>query len=341
MAAPPVRGPRDVPELRDWLARQWRPGAPFALGAPTTIGALVPGADPARAAAGVAEWNRRALGGAALWWVTAELVDLVQSMADTLPATTLHPELVPAAPVLVVFARPLHGTDAVAAAEPVLVDAVMWDRSMTPSASLAPGRVPGVSVLMYRRADFAGMGPRERGHADRLAALAGQAPPELRDVGEVWLPLGRTDWREGDDWSSPAHVALDRAAAESMAEDRRWLAALWALAAAPGLVEDRTHTPDRATRRRAARAGYSTPDVRVVQLRGGVAEAGGLTREPGPGRTYRVRWIVRPHWRSQPYGPGRALRRPVLIAPYIKGPEGAPLHRSSTVHVLDHRPPDT
>ena len=37
------------------------------------------------------------------------------------------------------------------------------------------------------------------------------------------------------------------------------------------------------------------------------------------------RWVVRGHWRNQPWGPGRELRRPVYILPHIKGPDGAPL----------------
>jgi hypothetical protein len=35
------------------------------------------------------------------------------------------------------------------------------------------------------------------------------------------------------------------------------------------------------------------------------------------------RYIVRGHWRNQPYGPGRAERRKTWIEPHWKGPEGA------------------
>ncbi len=41
-------------------------------------------------------------------------------------------------------------------------------------------------------------------------------------------------------------------------------------------------------------------------------------------RVYKVRWVVRGHWRNQPYGPERALRRLTWIEPHWKGPEGAP-----------------
>lgn len=51
------------------------------------------------------------------------------------------------------------------------------------------------------------------------------------------------------------------------------------------------------------------------------------------GRVYTHRWIVRGHWRQQPYGPGRTLRRPTWLASYIKGPAGAPLLIKDTVRV--------
>ncbi|HEY6872287.1 MAG TPA: hypothetical protein VI298_06105 [Geobacteraceae bacterium] len=38
-------------------------------------------------------------------------------------------------------------------------------------------------------------------------------------------------------------------------------------------------------------------------------------------REMHVRFVVRGHWRNQPYGPGNSLRRPVWIKPYYKGPE--------------------
>lgn len=49
------------------------------------------------------------------------------------------------------------------------------------------------------------------------------------------------------------------------------------------------------------------------------------------GREYHVRWWVKGHWRQQAVGVGRKLRRPVYIAPHIKGPEGAPL-KTERVH---------
>ena len=43
------------------------------------------------------------------------------------------------------------------------------------------------------------------------------------------------------------------------------------------------------------------------------------------GRRLTVRFVVRGHWTHQAYGPGRSERRLQYVAPYLKGPEGAPL----------------
>lgn len=43
------------------------------------------------------------------------------------------------------------------------------------------------------------------------------------------------------------------------------------------------------------------------------------------------RWLVRGHWRNQPYGPQRSFRKPVWVPSYIKGPADAPLKTVETV----------
>lgn len=51
------------------------------------------------------------------------------------------------------------------------------------------------------------------------------------------------------------------------------------------------------------------------------------------GRVYTHQWVVRGHWRQQPYGPQRSQRRTTWVPSYIKGPEGAPLLAREHVHV--------
>ena len=72
------------------------------------------------------------------------------------------------------------------------------------------------------------------------------------------------------------------------------------------------------------------PEVTVVELRKKVRKD--LSEVEAAERTYHVRWIVRGHWRKQPYGPKRSLVRDKYIAPYVKGPDGAPLHTGEKVY---------
>lgn len=96
--------------------------------------------------------------------------------------------------------------------------------------------------------------------------------------------------------------------------------------------------PTVATPRRVTGAGGSsrafttqTRAVTIVDLRR--MEYVREDHEPSTGRSYRHRWLVGTHPRMQPYGPGRSLVKRIWIAPYIKGPEGAPLVQRERVHV--------
>lgn len=70
--------------------------------------------------------------------------------------------------------------------------------------------------------------------------------------------------------------------------------------------------------------------VTVVSLRRLVRKQLGEVRHAE--RTLQHRFIVRGHWRDQPYGPGRTEHRPVYIAPYVKGPADAPFMEREKVY---------
>jgi len=95
---------------------------------------------------------------------------------------------------------------------------------------------------------------------------------------------------------------------------------------------------DKAVRKRYARAKRPLPDVRIVRIRAHIQrEDTANTANTGTGRTYTSRVWVTGHWRNQAYGKGRALRRPVYIHPFLRGPEDAPIKLSTTVRVLNNR----
>ncbi len=154
------------------------------------------------------------------------------------------------------------------------------------------------------------------------------------------LVPGSVPVRVHEDHISPFYTQVWRAGAplsetssrdEGMLNGFRWLIALMALSKEPRLSDSSSEPPPRSARRRSQRAGIDLGATRVVYLRG---SDGSVSSSSPEDRTYRHRWIVSGHWRSQPYGEGMKLRRPVYIAPYVKGPEGAPLLHGEKVRAV-------
>lgn len=80
--------------------------------------------------------------------------------------------------------------------------------------------------------------------------------------------------------------------------------------------------------------GDITTGVNLVSLRENATRL--PTEEPNEGEKkwgLSVRFMVRGHWRNQACGEKLGQRRPVYVAPYLKGPEDAPLKSSETVFV--------
>jgi len=345
-------GPRALPDLRLTLLDRWRPGQPFWRG------------DAARErAAGHSmprlSFDSVALARAELWWATHDLSTLVEHAARTLPSTTLSDELLPgrlpnAAWGLVVFAHPLVGTDA-KNGDAMLTSALLWglcgiderhgvtywpeDGSTVDDDEIVDGHTlhRALTISTYVHAPPNGVaGPL----INRDEEVNGEW---VRNAGfeGVWLATGRQQWRFGFDvmrpcWyeapeSSPGLRALSSPhAIASMAEERRWLAALWLLAAQPltDVVEQRV---DKAARRRSQRAGVSTSSVRLVDVR----HKRSATSSDSERRVdWHNRWIVEGHWRQQAHGPGWSLRKPVFVDEYVKGPADKPLVVREHVNVV-------
>lgn len=76
------------------------------------------------------------------------------------------------------------------------------------------------------------------------------------------------------------------------------------------------------------------PKVKIIALRKQTTKpTNNNNGDPTPAN-FDYRFIVRGHWRMQPYGPGRKRVRPVWIAPFIKGPEDKPLKVVDKVYHL-------
>jgi hypothetical protein len=109
----------------------------------------------------------------------------------------------------------------------------------------------------------------------------------------------------------------------------RQVTSLWRLMSQ--LVPVSTPLP-RQARRQAARKARPT-EVTVIHLR--------RARPGGPDHEHRNvewdhRWLVRGHWRKQPYGPkDNPEYRQIWISPYVKGPEDKPIKPTKRAFVFD------
>lgn len=114
-----------------------------------------------------------------------------------------------------------------------------------------------------------------------------------------------------------------------------YLTATFLLATQPRIGQITQHDPTPRRRRRVSPSapGDIATGVNLVALRENarrlVEDTGGEDKKWG----LSVRFMVRGHWRNQACGEKLGQRRPVYVAPYLKGPEDAPLKTSETVFV--------
>lgn len=231
---------------------------------------------------------------ATLWWIGADCCELLAQAAPSMPPVTLDPDMIPDTDGFAFLERPISGQDAWHPELTISFDAIHWQPAIIRG-------LPCVSIIMWRH-------PTE---------------PDLTPI-----PLGRTDWPIGFDTDyEPQDVPPQ--SLPSIIEDRQLLAALWQLSAQRDLVTTSEQKPYRAAAKRIARKGYEPAPVRLVNLN--PKERRGGPRAVTGGRRYTHRWVVKPHWRQQPYGPGRSLRRAQYIDQHVKGPSDKPVRVRDTV----------
>ena len=263
---------------------------------------------------------------AALWYVATDMCDLMIDAAPKLPRSTrFHWDLLPDRAGMAVFEAPLS------------LDAEGYRRSGILPIALIEHLSGKAAVADYH--DETGLELAEADMNDQPALMMWGPSPVTRPEemglnislygyqGDHLAPMGITFWQLGEtiDFGTNAEATI---------VDRLRLMAMWLLSSQPGIATTTIEKPqDRATIRRQVRSGVEVPGVRVVHLRR--RPTGGEEPAEQDGRIYKHRWMVSGHWRDQPYGPERSLRRPVYINPYLKGPEDTPLLTHETVKVWD------
>lgn len=241
-----------------------------------------------------------------LYWASEDMTALAMHAGAQLASARFVTAERPSPIGLAVFAGGLGMVD-VAPGKGLPVDGLLW----------APGPEQTLRVwhLIEGRALFADFPP----------GMVKQQPPPLVPIREVRLPV--TD--------EPVPLD-DLPAREGMRPSRAIIAAMsaaWYLMQQPQLVDRERQEASRADARALRRAGLPDDGVTVVDLRRLMTPQDRDPDEASDGRQYRHRWVVSGHWRDQPYGPDRTLRRKTWIPAYVKGPEGAPMLVTERVNV--------
>ena len=322
-------------------------------------------------------WYQEMLPEAQLIHIEEKMCEFIAAAADAAPDNlTLTLSDAPAPAGLVVFSKPMLGTDAGPEnpGNPVRVDGLIWGPTRLPSRSThwyqdppeSDPAVYGISIASLRMLApdssdscvlcggvFEGHGhnPKPLAEEGRCCDNCNQTlvvPTRLgqkvspssilpRVTSVMWIPLGRSDWIWGDTLNTPIEVAPNPSPNQhaSMMEDRRLLSALWATINQKRLVDTEIVLPERHAVKRMVRAGFAGQDNRVQIIHLRRSEYRMLDQTESTGHKLKFRVPVRPHYKRQPYGPGRKLRRIILVPRHWRGPDDAPIKHTERIWEVD------
>lgn len=260
--------------------------------------------------AAYADWVANKLRAAELYFVSSDMAELAEHAAGSLPTHNVHPQMLPSDIGLVCWPEPITGSDS------RFVIACMWvaiPEGIWVSTWVDP--IHSVYRALNEAAPFSEI--PEPAAVDAFAAQYGSIIGWLGPDEEVVMPWARP-WV----WTDPS-PARSRAIST--------LTAAWLLMGQT-LTMSEQQQPRPADRRRFARRGDPEATVTYVALRRRqtIRESSEPTENS---RQHHHRWLVSGHWRNQ-YYPSADERRPIWIAPHIKGPEDAPLLHSEHVYTL-------
>ncbi len=298
----PVR----LPKVRDKLVWYFRdgPAAMYMHQAPAGGGlGYLPGVDCGGGEFAVRQWqpptmdvarsfcNRTAdaLHTGEMYWISSEFSQLAMQAGRDLPDLTFDAAEVPAPSGLIVFATPI------------------FEHSYPSANPGISGTLSVVAVSWMTLAD--GLWVTNYGIPEHI--MPGLPRARVRTMIGLLMP------------HSPGGGARF-GVYDNHAQGTQLLATLlatWFLIAQPGVAEITDSPADKADAKRYARAGRPAPAVRVVDLRRRTQNTDDQDRQSPQ---YKVRWMVKGHWRKAHYRQGQRRER-IYISPHLKGPENAPL----------------
>lgn len=253
-------------------------------------------------------YQHEQLAHADLYWASRDMTDFTAAAATTLPEWTPRAAM-PSPNGIICWAKPIGTTQFLSSNSPGVKE---MHTDMTAWITRDNGRL---DIIVGMRLDRAPEAARELGiHTPFLDAIAASI-----DLDE---PVAGAD-------------------EEGLAAPAALLATAWLLMSQDGVTD---HRRLKLLRNNRAHRPAESPDpadssheyVSLIELHNAdsLRATHPSTSEP-KGRHYTHRWWVRAHWRQQACGPGRKYRRPLLILPYIKGPNGTPL-ATDRVYVWRH-----
>ena len=278
------------------------------------------------------------------YFITDEMIDLIQWAATSMPSHGLEAEHLPTPYGWAWLERPVVQNDG--RGEPLTVRALSWQQVADQH-----GRQ---GILFAQWADHEEVSDREK---ELLGAALGEVRPKIGRIHLVHLAT----WRYGHDWLSDERLKelkehVDErsegtdgdesdasgmgpltydATLEAHTHSLGFATAMWAIMG-QDLGRPEPVMPPKPARKRATRAGRKETNINIVHMRrnmGGDAEEGEGKRADGT-RRVKVRYWVKPFWRRQWY-PKQQVHRLILIPPHERGPADAPLKTKPTIRVVD------
>lgn len=280
-----------------------------------------------------------------LYCVAEPFCEFLEAAAVQLPDFTISSDMLPRKEGVVFFSKPT--TFALDAAQDAgILWGIAWNKSYTWDSRPKENAPRRTSAMLERELDPEKLPQDRGGHViDYLTLYILATTQKSGRPRRPWC-VGITELRCGDtyDYIKKYWTKVDDET-EPLGETRslwsplddvtlRLIAAFGLFIRQKILVEEEAQ-PNRAARRRVEQETGGDPNkfakestVRTVLLRHKyrVHKDGTPVQSEPSGRRYdKCRWLVSGFWRQQVCGPGRSERRPTWVAPFVKGPQNAPM----------------
>ena len=282
------------------------------------------GSSVAQTGIDVAEIELRKLPVAAPFFVTDEMVDLLEHAAETFPSTPLHPVDLPTDCGFVLLGRSVDVIDV--HGKPLPMRVFTW---RTAGVNLEAANGVHYSVYAHRSDDL------ERHSAEAMLGGIDDYFPTLSLLHDSGWSFGYEyatgeGWKQGTIWNQG--LPIPEESVQSAIHMMKVIHTFWMLSQ-QRIGDVRPQQASRGVRRRIERSfpNRPVPEVRVITLRRRRLPHH-HDEEVGSGREYTHRWWVNSHWRRQWY-PSEKRHKPKFIEGYVKGPDEKPFQQKDTAYI--------